>query len=99
MWTRSAGLEWQVGLTLAQGGNTDSETFYICVDTKEIERVSNQSGEQVEVFYKKEAGLSLSGKIIPIKSIPKMYICIDGIHICFHKSCQPHFFVDKRKYF
>ena len=44
----------------------------ICVDTKEIERVSNQIGEQVEVFYKKEAALSLSGKIIPIKSIPKM---------------------------
>jgi len=29
----------------------------ICVDTKEIERVSNQIGEQVEVFYKKEAAL------------------------------------------
>jgi len=50
----------------------------ICVDTKEIERVSNRLGEEVEVFYKKEAGLSLSGKIIPIKSIPKMYICMDG---------------------
>ena len=50
----------------------------ICVDTKEIERVSNQLGEQVEVFYKKEAALSLSGKIIPIRSVPKMYICMDG---------------------
>jgi len=50
----------------------------ILVDTKEIERVSHQLGEEVEVFYKKEADLSLSGKVIPFQSIPKMYICIDG---------------------
>ena len=58
----------------------------ICVDTKEIERVSNQIGEQVEVFYKKEAALSLSGKIIPIKSVPKMYICMDGTGVPVVKS-------------
>ena len=50
----------------------------ICVDTKEIERVSHQLGEEVEVFNKKETALSLSGKVIPIESVPKMYICIDG---------------------
>ena len=50
----------------------------ICVNTKEIERVSHQLGEEVEVFNKKETALSLSGKVIPIKSVPKMYICIDG---------------------
>lgn len=50
----------------------------IRVDTKEIERVSHQLGEDVEVFYQKEAALSLSGKIIPIHSVAKMYICIDG---------------------
>ena len=50
----------------------------ILVDTKEIERVSHQLGEEVEVFYKKEADLSLSGKAIPFQAIPKMYICIDG---------------------
>lgn len=48
------------------------------VGTKEIERVSHQPGKDVEVFYKKEADLLLSGKIIPIQSVPKMYICIDG---------------------
>jgi len=58
----------------------------ICVDTKEIERVSNQIGEQAEVFYKKEAALSLSGKIIPIKSVPKMYICMDGTGVPVVKS-------------
>lgn len=50
----------------------------ILVDTKEIERVSHQLGEEVELFYKKEADLSLSGKVIPFQPIPKMYICIDG---------------------
>lgn len=50
----------------------------ILVDTKEIERVSHQLGAEVEVFYKKEADLSLSGKVIPFQAIPKMYICIDG---------------------
>jgi hypothetical protein len=58
----------------------------ICVDTREIERVSNQIGEQEEVFYKKEAAVSLSGKIIPIKSILKMCICMDGTDIPVVKS-------------
>jgi hypothetical protein len=50
----------------------------IWVDTKEIERVSHQLGEELEVFYEKEAALSLSSKIIAINPVPKMYICIDG---------------------
>lgn len=50
----------------------------IYVATKEIERISHQLGEDVEVFYKKEADLSLSCNIIPIKSVPMMYICMDG---------------------
>jgi hypothetical protein len=50
----------------------------ICVDTKEIERSCHQLGRDVEVFYKKETALVLSGKITPIHSVPKMYICIDG---------------------
>jgi hypothetical protein len=58
----------------------------ICVDTKEVERVSNQLGEEVEVFNKKEAAVSLSGKVIPIKSVPKMYICIDGTGVPVVKS-------------
>ena len=53
----------------------------IYVATKEIERVSHQLGEEAEVFYKKETALSLSGKIIPINPVPKMYICIDGTGI------------------
>jgi len=60
------------------GHDDIKEMAGICVTTKEIERVSHRLGEQVEVFYKKEADLSLSGKIIPFQSAPKMYICMDG---------------------
>jgi len=48
------------------------------VEAKGIERVSHQLGEEVEGFYKIEAARSLSGKVIPLQSVPKMYICIDG---------------------
>lgn len=48
------------------------------VEAKAIERVSHQLGGEVEEFYKREGARSLSGKIISLKSAPKMYICIDG---------------------
>ncbi len=48
------------------------------VDSKAIERISHQLGEEVEVFYKREASQFLSGKVIPIQAVPKMYICMDG---------------------
>ena len=59
------------------------------VNSKEIERVSYQLGTHVEKYlnYKDEANLPLSAlslstnsnnNIIQFKSIPKMYICMDG---------------------
>ncbi len=54
------------------------EMVGIWVDAKEVERVSHQLGEEVEGFYRKEADRSLSGKIVPLQSVPVMYICIDG---------------------
>ena len=50
----------------------------ICVDPKEIERTSNRLGAEVEEFYRKEAGPFLSGKVVPIRIAPTMYVCIDG---------------------
>ncbi len=50
----------------------------IGVDTKEIERVSHQLGQEVEAFYEREAALSLSGKITAIQSVARMYVCMDG---------------------
>jgi hypothetical protein len=50
----------------------------IDVNTKEIERVSHRLGSEAEEFQKREADLVLSGKVVPIKAVPKMYICMDG---------------------
>ena len=35
-------------------------------------------GEEAEEFQKKEVNEVLSGKGIPIKSVPTMYVCMDG---------------------
>ena len=48
------------------------------VTTKGIERVSHQLGEEAEGFQKKEVNEVLSDKVIPIKPVPIMYVCMDG---------------------
>jgi hypothetical protein len=50
----------------------------IRVSAKEVERISQAVGGQVEAFHAAEAEASLSGNIIPIKPVPKMYVGIDG---------------------
>jgi hypothetical protein len=50
----------------------------ICVNAKEVERTSHQLGKQAEEFYKEQSKQALSDKIVPIKSVPKIYICMDG---------------------
>lgn len=62
----------------ALGHEDIKEMAGISVDTKEIERRSNQLGKQIEEFYKEEYTGTLSHNIIPIKKIPVMYICMDG---------------------
>jgi hypothetical protein len=60
-------------------GRQDLETLAgIVVKTKEVERVSEKLGEQVEAISRKERQLVFSGKIVRIKPVPKMYIAIDG---------------------
>ena len=48
----------------------------IRVSAKEVERISQMIGGQAEAFHSAE--VSLSDNIIPIKPVPKMYVCIDG---------------------
>ena len=50
----------------------------IRVSAKEVERISQMVGDQVETFHSAEAKASLSDKIVQIKSVPKMYVCMDG---------------------
>jgi hypothetical protein len=50
----------------------------IRVSAKEVERVSEMVGRQVEGFQAREAEAALSEKVVPIRTIPQMYICMDG---------------------
>lgn len=50
----------------------------IRVNAKAVERVSQTVGAQVEAFHVAEAETSLSDKIVPIKPVPRMYVCMDG---------------------
>jgi len=50
----------------------------IRVSAKEVERISQMVGDQAEAFHAAEAVASLSDNSIPIKPVPKMYVCIDG---------------------
>lgn len=50
----------------------------IRVSAKEVERVSERVGAQVEAFHVREAGAALSGKIVPIRPVSRMYMCMDG---------------------
>ncbi len=48
------------------------------VDSKAIERISHQIGQEVEGYYRREGGQFLSGKIIPLQPVTTIYICIDA---------------------
>lgn len=50
----------------------------IDVDAKAIERTCYHLGQEAEVFYRREAEVFMTGKVIPIKPIPKLYICMDA---------------------
>lgn len=50
----------------------------ISVTAKEIDRACNKLGQQAEEFLTKQGSSALSEKAIPLKSIPKLYICLDG---------------------
>jgi len=50
----------------------------IDVDPKAIERTCHELGREVELFYQREAEGFMMGKVIPIKPIPKLYVCMDA---------------------
>ena len=53
----------------------------VLVKTKAVERVSEAIGKQIETTWQGERELALSGKVVPLKAVPKMYIAIDGTGI------------------
>jgi hypothetical protein len=62
----------------ALGHEDIKEMAGIEVEPKAIERTCHELGQEVEIFYRQEAEVFMTGKVIPIKPIPKLYICMDA---------------------
>jgi hypothetical protein len=50
----------------------------ILVSAKEVERISEMVGHQAEAFQAAECPVSLSGQVVSIKPVPRLYVCMDG---------------------
>ena len=62
-----------------QGRQDLRELAGIEVKTKEVERISEQLGTQIEAQWKQEREGILSGKVIPLlPAVPKLYVTMDG---------------------
>jgi len=60
-------------------GRRDLEALAgIFVKTKEVERVSETIGAEIEAVARRERKAVLSGKIVQIKPVPRMYVAVDG---------------------
>jgi hypothetical protein len=61
-----------------EGRQDMEELAGIKIKTKEIERVAEATGEEVERLAEKEQEAVMSGKMVSIRKVPKMYVAIDG---------------------
>ena len=60
-------------------GRADLEELAgVFVKTKEVERISEALGEQVERISHQEREGALSGTVVPLKAVSKLYIAMDG---------------------
>ncbi len=62
------------------------EMVGIEVTAKEIERMSNELGQQAEEFMAEKADILSADNVAPVKTIPKMYVCLDGTGVPVIKS-------------
>lgn len=61
-----------------EGRRDLEELACIKVQTKSVERVAEGIGEQIEAAGQKERDKAVASHIVPIKSIPKLYVSFDG---------------------
>jgi len=50
----------------------------VVVKTKQVERVSEAIGTQIELLASRERKAALAGKVVLLHPVPKMYVAIDG---------------------
>ncbi len=48
------------------------------VTAKEVERVSERVGQQVAEYHAAQGESALTDKVVPIKPVPRLYVCMDG---------------------
>ncbi len=63
---------------LAEGQRDLQELAGVRVQTKQVERVAEALGEQIEAGAVRERAAVLSGKVLLLKSVPQLYIAIDA---------------------
>ena len=61
-----------------EGRRDLEELACIKVQTKAVERVAEGIGEQIEAAGQKERDKAVASNVVPIKSIPKLYVSFDG---------------------
>jgi len=61
-----------------EGRKDLEELAGVLVKTKAVERVSEALGQQVETLSQQERHFALWGNVVPLKSVPKLYLAIDG---------------------
>jgi hypothetical protein len=61
-----------------EGRRDLEELAGVVVTTKQVERVAEALGEQAEAAGREERKQILSGKVVPLKSVPKLYVAIDA---------------------
>jgi Uncharacterised protein family (UPF0236) len=62
----------------AEGEEDLKQLAGVAVKTKQVERVAEALGEQAEAMALAERRAILAGKVVALKSVPKLYIAIDG---------------------
>ncbi|MFQ5920354.1 MAG: ISKra4 family transposase, partial [Thermoplasmata archaeon] len=61
-----------------EGRGDLEELAGVLVKTKQVERVSEDIGKQMETIAQHECELAMSGKVVLLKAVPKLYIAMDG---------------------
>jgi hypothetical protein len=72
----------------AEGRRDLAELAGVVVQAKAVERVAEALGAQIETLAQREQELALSGKVVPLKPVPKLYIAIDatGVPVVPHET-------------
>ncbi|MBI2001564.1 MAG: ISKra4 family transposase [candidate division NC10 bacterium] len=72
----------------AAGRRDLAELAGILVPTKQVERVAEAIGQQIEPLAQQERAHALAGTVVPLRGVPKLYVAIDatGVPVVPHET-------------